>query len=145
MHQGLLRIWMFYSKGQATLQLTTQTWIHLEKLQVNLWSIRWSYWRIWSPPFANVNWHSAGRPITVTFYDLQNRLDLHRITICFNEVFATDMACQPGTRTLPDTCFEFHPFLTRICSNCRNQFSPTVKDFQNCWFQISLGSSSILH
>ena len=72
-----------------------------------------SYSTIWSLPPTNVKWHSDPWPVTVTsptnqtfyqFHDLDTELDLHRITsCCLHEAFATGVACQQGTLTLPDT------------------------------------------
>ena len=39
------------------------------------------------------------------FNDLYTELDLHRIMSGFHGAFATDVASQQGTLTLPDTCF----------------------------------------
>ena len=39
------------------------------------------------------------------FHDLDTELDLHRITSGFHGAFATGVACQQGTLTLPDTWF----------------------------------------
>ena len=39
------------------------------------------------------------------FYDLDTDFDLHRITSGFHGAFATGVACQQGTLTLPDTWF----------------------------------------
>ena len=39
------------------------------------------------------------------FHDLDTDFDLHRITSGFHGAFATDVACQQGTLTLPDTWF----------------------------------------
>ena len=39
------------------------------------------------------------------FHDIDTELDLHRITSGFHWAFATDVACQQGTLTLPDTSF----------------------------------------
>ena len=39
------------------------------------------------------------------FHDLYTELDLHRITSGFHGAFATDVASQQGTLTLPDTWF----------------------------------------
>ena len=56
------------------------------------------------------------------FHNLDTKLDLHRIMSGFHWAFATDMACQQGTLTLPDTWFrppflrpECHVF-TRLCT-----------------------------
>ena len=43
------------------------------------------------------------------FYDLHTELGLRRITSGFHGAIATDVACQLGTLTLPDTLFR--PFL----------------------------------
>ena len=52
-------------------------------------------------------------------YDLDTELDLYRMASGFHELFAVGVACQLGTRTLPDTWFR--PFLgldyAPICSN----------------------------
>ena len=37
------------------------------------------------------------------FYDIDTELDLYRITSGFHGAFATGVACQQGTLTLPDT------------------------------------------
>ena len=39
------------------------------------------------------------------FYDLNNDLDINRITTGFHGSFVTDVACQQGALTLPDTWF----------------------------------------
>ena len=39
------------------------------------------------------------------FHDLDTDFDLHRITSGFHGAFATGVACQQGTLTLPDTWF----------------------------------------
>ena len=39
------------------------------------------------------------------FHDLNTDFDLHRIASGFNAAFATGVACQQGTLTLPDTWF----------------------------------------
>ena len=39
------------------------------------------------------------------FYDLDTELDLYRILSGFHGAFATGVACQQGTLTLPDTWF----------------------------------------
>ena len=39
------------------------------------------------------------------FYDLETEVDLYRITSGFHGAFATGVACQQGTLTLPDTWF----------------------------------------
>ena len=47
-------------------------------------------------------------PINQTFHqfhDLDTEHDLHRITSGYHEAFATGVACQQGTLTLPDTLF----------------------------------------
>ena len=47
-------------------------------------------------------------PTDQTFHqchDLDTELDLHRIMSGFYGAFATDMGCQQGTLTLPDTWF----------------------------------------
>ena len=65
-------------------------------------------------PLTNDKWHSGPWPVTVTsqpirlftnFHDLDTVLDLHRITSGFHGAFATGVACQQGTLTLPDTWF----------------------------------------
>ena len=43
------------------------------------------------------------------FHDLDTDFDLHRITSGFHGAFATGVACQQGTLTLPDTWFR-NPF-----------------------------------
>ena len=71
---------------------------HVERLKSSfrkLWSIRGSCWAIWSNPLTNVTWHS----------DLYTELDLHRIMSGFHGAFATGVASQQGTLTLPDTWF----------------------------------------
>ena len=64
---------------------------------------------IWSPP------HDHSDPLTISdfptdqtfhlFHDLDTELDLHRIMSGFHVSFATYVACQQGTLTLPDTWF----------------------------------------
>ena len=49
------------------------------------------------------------------FYDLDTELDLHRIMSGFHAAFATAVACQQGSLTLPDTLFR-PPFLGRVCA-----------------------------
>ena len=69
--------------------------------------------------------------IDKTFYqwhDLDAEHNLHRITSGFNEAFATDVACQQGTLTPPDTLFRPPPPFfwgggTYIWFDCWDQFS----------------------
>ena len=52
--------------------------------------------------------HNCDFPTDQTFHqfhDLYNELDLHRIMSGFNGAFATGVASQQGTLTLPDTWF----------------------------------------
>ena len=57
-----------------------------------LWSIRWSYWAIWSNPLTNVKWHSDPRP-TVT--SLPIRLSTNFMTfipsLTFTELWVVSM------------------------------------------------------
>ena len=77
------------------------------------WSIRGSCWAIWSNPLTNVKWHSDPWPtvtslpirLSTNFNDLYTELDLHRIMSGFHGAFATGVASQQGTLTLPDTWF----------------------------------------
>ena len=76
------------------------------------------------------------------FYDLDTELDLHQIMSVFHGAFATGVACQQETLTLPDTWF-CPPFGTCLCSNCWDQIlelAMSILDFSP-W--IILGTSSI--
>ena len=48
------------------------------------------------------------------YYDLDTGLDFHRIMSGFHGAFATDVACQQGTLTLPDSLF--CPFFGLSCA-----------------------------
>ena len=64
-------------------------------------------------------------PTNQTFYqfhDLDTDFDLHRITSGFHRAFATGVACQQGTLTIPDTWFR-PLFGACIYSDCWDQFS----------------------
>ena len=82
-------------------------------IQEVLWSIRGSYWAIWSNPLTNVKWHSDPWPtvtslpirLSTNLMTLYTELDLHRIMSGFHGAFATGGASQQGTLTLPDTWF----------------------------------------
>ena len=64
------------------------------------------------------------------FHNLDTEFDLHRITSGFHRTFATGVACQQGTRTLPDTWFRplwlklFRPLLRLAVSFL--DFSPWI-------------------
>ena len=77
------------------------------------------------------------------FPDLDTELDLPRITSCFHGAFATDLAYQQGTPTLPDTWFS--PFLgTCWCSNCWDQFYRIAVSFLEFSPLMPFGTFSIL-
>ena len=52
----------------------------------------------------HLQWFSTDQTFQ-QFHDPDKELDLHRITSGFHLAFATDIACQQGTLTLPDTWF----------------------------------------
>ena len=63
----------------------------------------------------------------VALYAIADRwllIDIGWITELFHGAFATGVACQQGTPTLPDTWFRI-PFWTYLCSNCWDQFPRT--------------------
>ena len=65
------------------------------------------------------------------FHDLYTELDLHRLWVImsgFHGAFATGVACQQGTLTLPDTWFRPHRG-TCLCSNCWDQIPRTCHVF----------------
>ena len=62
------------------------------------------------------------------FHDLYTELDLHRIMSGFHGAYATGVASQQGTLTLPDTWFR-PPFGTCSCSNCWDQIPRTCHVF----------------
>ena len=62
------------------------------------------------------------------FHDLYTELDLHRIMSGFHGAFATGVASQQGTLTLPDTWFR-PPFWDLLCSNCWDQIPRTCHVF----------------
>ena len=70
-------------------------------------------------------------PTDQTFHQfnyLYTEFDLHRIMSGFRRAFATGVACQQGTLTLPD--FWFRPlFGTCLCSNCWDQIPRTCHVF----------------
>ena len=82
--------------GQAYFPVTTQTGIPCGTLEIViqevLWSIRRSYWAIWSNPLTNVKWHSDPWP-TVT--SLPIRLSTNFMTfipsLTFTELWVVSM------------------------------------------------------
>ena len=86
-------------------------------IQEVLWSIRRSYSAIWSLPHESkmtfwplTNSYFPTDQTFHQFHDLDTELDLLRIMSGFHGPFATGVACQQGTLTLPDTWFR-PPFL----------------------------------
>ena len=82
-------------------------------IQEVLWSIRGSCWAIWSNPLTNVKWHSDPWP-TVTYLPIRlctnfmtfiPSLTFTELWVVSMEAFATGVASQQGTLTLPDTWF----------------------------------------
>ena len=72
--------------------------------------IQKSYYNISNLPLTNVKRHSDPWPTGLStdqtfhqFHDLNTELDLHRIKSGFHWAFATVVASQQGTLTLPDT------------------------------------------
>ena len=63
------------------------------------------------------------------FNDLYTEFDLHRMKSGFHGAFATGVACQQGTLTLPDTWFRPPFFGTCFCSYCWDQIPRTCHVF----------------
>ena len=63
------------------------------------------------------------------FHDLDTELELLRIMSGFHGAFATFVACQQGTLTLPNTWFHLPFFGTCLCSYCWNQIARTCPVF----------------
>ena len=77
------------------------------------------------------------------FHDIHTELDLHRIMSCFNGAFATGVACQQGTLTLPGIWFR--PLLGRACAPIIGTiFLELAKSLFDFSHGIGLGSFSIL-
>ena len=100
-----------------------------------LWSIRGSFSAVWSLPLKNdmVFWPLTSSDfLTDTifhhFYDIDTKLDLHRIISGFHEAFATGLECQQATLTIPDTC-SVPLFGTCLCCNCWDQIPGTCHVF----------------
>ena len=83
-----------------------------------------------SRSLTNVKWYVDPRLVSVTylpirlstnFHDLDTGFDLHWITSGFHGAFATGVASQQGSLTIPDTWFR-PPFGACLCSNCWDQF-----------------------
>ena len=105
---------LFWGPGDFPSKLLKQGYL-VERLKSSfrkfLWSIRGSCWAIWSNPLTNVKWHSDPWPtvtslpirLSTNSHNLYTELDLHRIMSGFHGAFATGVASQQGTLTLPDT------------------------------------------
>ena len=100
------------------------------------WLIRGSCLAIWSNPLTNVKWHSDPWPtvtslpirLSTNFMTFIIELELHWIMSGFHGAYATGVASQQGTLTLPDTWFR-PPFGTCYCSNCWDQIPQTCHVF----------------
>ena len=68
--QGLLLLWMFYSKGDTTFIWAPRTGICHGTFEIVpqevLWSIWGSHQTLWSLPLPNVTWHSGTWSYTMT-------------------------------------------------------------------------------
>ena len=108
-----------YSEGQTTFRSATQTGIPLGTFEIViqevLWLIRGSYSAIWSLRLTNVKWHSDPWPtvrvtsqpmwLSTNFMTLIPSLTFTELWVVFHWAFATSVACQQGTVTLPDIWF----------------------------------------
>ena len=78
------------------------------------------------------------------FHDLDTELDRHRIMSGFHGAFATGVACQQGTLTLPDTLFR-PPILGLACAPIvETRFLELVVSLLDFSPWIPLGTFSIL-
>ena len=120
----------------------------------NAWNRHWGSFMVdtgilsnkWSFPLTNVKWHSVTWPYTMTtpyWSDFVPNSTFYRILSGFHGTFATDVACQQGTLTPPDTWSR--PIGPCICSTCWTQsFSVLVAILPDYALRISLGTFSIL-
>ena len=77
------------------------------------------------------------------FYDLYTEFDLHRIMSGFHGTFATGVASQQGTLTLPDTWFR-PPFLGLAFAPIETRFLELAMSLLDFSPWIPLGTFSIL-
>ena len=78
------------------------------------------------------------------FHDLDNDFNLHRIMIGFHGAFATCVACQQGTLTLPDTWLR-PPILGLACAPIvETRFFELAMSLLDFSTRIPLGTFSIL-
>ena len=116
-------------------------WTEIDLILKQKWR-RFIWWQV------SFKWHSYPWPVKVTSQPTFNqfswpwRLGLHRITSDFHGAFATGVASQQGTLTLPDTWLR-PPLGTCLCNNCWDHFTELVSflDFSP-W--IPLGTFLIL-
>ena len=96
-----------------------------------------TFWQLTNSDFStNQTFHQ--------FHDLRTNFDLHRIMSGFHGAFATGVACQQGTLTLPDTWFR-PPILGLACAPIvETRFPRTCHVFTRLSPQIPFSTFSIL-
>ena len=159
--QGLLLLWMFYSKGGATFIWAPRTGICDGTFEIVpqevLWSILGSHQTLWSLPFPNVTWHSGTWPCTMTpsidqtLHQLANLLPnwilLPILTLLpnFGGFHGTLQRVRLANRGR--LLLRTHgpvPFGTCICSNVDTILSWTCHVYGPFDFRTSLGTSILL-
>ena len=121
-------------------------------IQEVLWSIRGSYSAVWSTPLTNVKWHSdpwqtvTSQPIRLSTISWPGyRTWPSSIMSGFHGAFATGVACQQGTLTLPDTWLYTSPIVGRACAPIvETRFLELAMSLLDFSPRITLGTFSIL-
>ena len=116
---------LFWGPGDFPLSYSNRdtSWNAWNLLQEVLWSIQRSYSAIWSLPLTNVKWLFDPRLIVTSqpirlstnFMTLIPSLSFTELWVVFMKNFATGVACQQGTLTIPGSVPLFWDLLVLQC------------------------------